>query len=427
MSHIAAPEAGPSQLTSAKRWTMLALLTLGVFIAFIDRTIISSAIADKGFVDFFKLSDIDRGWIGSAFFWSYAIVQLPMGWLVDRYGVKWPYTICFTLWCAATALTGLVSTFAAIFVMRLLVGVAESVVIPASYRWIRHNVPEEQRGTMVGIFAMGNKMGTAVGAPLAAWLITAYDWRMMFIVLGIAGIIWVIPWLTLAENDLLKGQALKDAKRSASSVPLSSILASPLVLGEMVLNFCYGYFTFFCMTWMPSYLSETRGLSLKDSALFTFFSFAGIALVAVLSGWAADRIIARGNDAPFVRKAFIICGFFGGCTIIFGLWADNLATALFWNITSLSFLGLVTANNLALSRLTLIPAPAVGLVTGVQQVATSLSGGFSASLTGWLKHVTGSYEAPIAVMIVFMLIGAAATWLLLRPEYAPKIKDLGAH
>ena len=216
-------------------------------------------------------------------------------------------------------------------------------------------------------------------------------------------------------------------KRSARhrTVSFWSIISSPLVLGEMVLNFCYGYFTFYCMTWMPSYLSETRGLSLKDSALFTFFSFAGIALVAVLAGWAADRIIARGKDATFVRKAFIIAGFIGGCTIMLGVRAETLQTALFWNVVSLSFLGLVTANNLALTRLTLIPAPAVGLVTGVQQVATSLSGGFSASVSGWLKHETGSYDAPMLVVLVFMLIGALATWLLIKPKYAPKARDLG--
>lgn len=426
MAQALAATARADLLPTGKRWVMLILLTLGVFIAFVDRTIISSAIADKEFIAYFQLSAIERGWIGSAFFWTYAIIQLPMGWVVDRYGVKWPYTACFVLWCLATALTGLATTFAAIILFRLFVGIAEGVVMPGSYRWIRHNVPEEHRGTAVGIFAMGNKLGTACGAPLAAWLIAAHDWRIMFVVLGAVGIFWLIPWLALAENDLPKKHEMAEAKRVAGSVSFKSIISSPLVLGEMVLNFCYGYFTFYAMTWMPSYLSETRGLSLQDSALFTFFSFVGIALVAVTSGWAADRIIARGHDATFVRKAFIIAGFLGGSTIMLGVRAETLDTALFWNIASLSFLGLVTANNLALARLTLIPAPAVGLVTGVQQVATSLSGGFSASISGWLKHETGSYDAPMMVVLVFMFVGALTTWLALKPEYAPKIKDEGA-
>lgn len=411
-------------LPPAKMWALLFLLTCGALIAFIDRTIISSALADKGFTAYFQLSDIERGWIGSAFFWSYAIVQLPLGWVVDRYGVKWPYAICFVLWCSATAATGLVNTLAALFMMRFLVGATEAVVIPASYRWIRQNAKESERGTAVGFFAMGNKFGTAIGAPLAAWLIMATDWRMMFFILGGVGLAWLVPWLLFARNDMPKKEEMAEVKRQAASIPLRNILTSPLVLGEMVLNFAYGYFTFYCMTWMPAYLVETRGLSLEQSGLFTFFSFAGIAIVAVLAGWAADRIIASGRDAVAVRKAFIMAGFLGGCTIIFGVRAETLGTALFWNIASLSFLGLVTANNLALSRLTLIPAPAIGLVTGVQQIATSLSGGFSASVSGWLKHISGGYDLPMLVIIVFLLIGVAATWLFMRPEYAPKIVEL---
>ncbi len=95
--------------------------------------------------------------------------------------------------------------------------------------------------------------------------------------------------------------------------------------------------------------------------------------------------------------------------------------ALFWNVLSLSLLGFTTANNLVLSRLTLIPREAIGLVTGVQQVATSLAGGVAASLSGWLLHVSNSYDLPMMVILVFLLIGAVATLTLFRPEWAPKV------
>jgi sugar phosphate permease len=98
--------------------------------------------------------------------------------------------------------------------------------------------------------------------------------------------------------------------------------------------------------------------------------------------------------------------------------------ALFWNVLSLSLLGMTTANNLVLSRLTLIPKQAIGLVTGVQQVATSLAGGVAASLSGWLLHVSGSYDLPMMVILVFLLIGALATLILFRPEWAPKVTEV---
>lgn len=405
----------------ATPWALLILLAIGVMIAFVDRTSISSALADAPFVQHFGMTSVDRGWVNSAFFWSYGLIQIPAGWIVDRYGVKTPYTICFILWCLATALTGFISTLFALILMRVIVGAAEAVVMPASYRWIRNNFREGQNGTAVGIFAMGNKFGPAIGAPIAAWLITAYDWRFMFIITGAVGLIWLVPWLLFVKNDLPHRKDMAEVRRKASAVTFASILASPLVWGTMVVNFCYGYFTFFCMTWMPSYLVEQRGLSLEKSGLFTFFSFAGIAVVAIIAGWSADRLIARGGDPVFVRKAFVIAGFVGACTVLLGAWAESLNVALFWNVFSLSFLGLATANNLALCRLTLIPKPAIGLVTGVQQVATSLAGGVAASLSGWLLHISGNYDLPMLVIFVFLIIGAVSTWLLLRPEWAPKM------
>ncbi|MEM5311111.1 MFS transporter [Paraburkholderia sp. JHI869] len=404
-------------------WGVLALLAIGVLTSFIDRTSISSVLADSHFIRHFSLTNVDRGWINSAFFWSYGLFQVPMGWVSDRYGVKWPYAICFALWCAATALMGAVTTLAGLVVMRLLVGIAEAIVIPASYRWIRNNFHESQSGLAVGILAMGNKFGPAIGAPVAAWFIVNYSWKAMFVATGLVGLLWLVPWLLLVRNDLPSRDSVRQADRSARTVSFGSILSSPVVWGGMITNFCYGYFTFYCMTWMPAYLVEQRGLSIGKSGIFTFFSFAGIAIVAAIAGWAADRIIARGANAILVRKAFIIAGFFGGCTVLLGAYANTLETALFWNVLSLSLLGLTTANNLVLSRLTLIPKQTVGLVTGVQQVATSLAGGVAASLSGWLLHVGKSYDLPMMVIFVFLLVGAAATAILYRPDWAPKISE----
>jgi len=406
---------------ATSRWTILGLLALGVLISFVDRTSISSALADHHFVREFNLSSVDRGWINAAFFWSYGLFQVPMGVVADRYGVKWPYAICFAAWCIATALMGAVTALAALVVMRLIIGMTEAIVIPASYRWIRNNFDESQTGLAVGLLAMGNKFGPAIGAPVGAWFIVHYSWNVMFVVTGAVGLLWLLPWLGLVKNDFPTRAQLAVNKKRASSVTFGSILSSPVVWGGMITNFCYGYFTFYCMSWMPAYLVEQRGLSLTKSGLYTFFSFAGIAIVAALAGWAADRIIARGHNPVFVRKAFVIAGFIGGCTVLLGAYAETLQMALFWNVLSLSLLGLATANNLALSRLTLIPKQAIGAVTGVQQVATSLAGGVAASLSGWLLSVSGSYDLPMLVIFVFLLVGAAATAILFRPEWAPKV------
>ena len=423
--HVPLAAAKERAATSATRlWGILGLLSIGVMIAYADRSSISAALANKTFTAHFEMSSLNRGWVGSAFFWSYAVAQIPLGWIVDRYGVKRPYAICLALWCAATAASGLMSTLAGLVIMRLIVGAAEGVVMPASYRWIRDHIPERHTGTAIGIFAMGNKIGTAIGAPVAAWLIIAYDWRLMFAVTGLLGLIWLVPWMLFVRNDLPKKEEMAAVRRRASSVSFGSIMSSPVVWGGIIVNFCYSYFVFYCMTWMPSYLVEQQGLSLENSGLYTFFSFAGIAIVAVLAGWAADRIIDRGGDPVKVRKAFIFTGFLGATTVMLGVYAQNLQWALFWNIFSLSCLGLASANNLALCKVTLIPPPAIGLVAGVQHVAAGLSGGFAASFSGWLLHVSGSYDLPMEVIVVFLVIGAAANFILLRPEWSPKVTEL---
>jgi hypothetical protein len=128
--------------------------------------------------------------------------------------------------------------------------------------------------------------------------------------------------------------------------------------------------------------------------------------VGGLGGGPLDR---RWRDAVLVRKSFIVAGFIGATTVLLGGYADSLQMALFWNVVSLSLLGLVTANNLALCKLTLIPKQAVGLNTGLQQVATSVAGGVSASLSGWLLHTSGSYQLPMKAIFIFLLLGAAST------------------
>ena len=406
---------------SANRWAILALLAIGAMIAYVDRTSMSSAIAAHAFKTQFRLSDVGRGWVNSAFFWSYALMQVPMGWVVDRYGVKRPYALSFFIWCIAAALTSMTTALGALILMRLIVGAAEAVVVPASYRWLRDNFREDQNGTSVGLYMLGTKAGPALGAPLAAWLIVSYNWRAMFAITGLVGLIWLVPWLLMVKNDAPVAKVTAASAQSPSSgISTGSILSSPMIWGTLIVAFCYNYFTFYCMTWMPAYLVEQRGLSLERSGLYTFFSFAGIACVALVSGWVADRLIRRGGNAVFIRKAFTIAGFLGACTIVLGAHTNSVSMALFWNVFSLSFVGLTTANNLALCRLTLVPAPVVGLVTGIQQVATSLAGITAPILSGWLLQATGSYEAPMQVIFVVLLIGALATAILLRPAWAPR-------
>ena len=405
--------------SAALRWSVIGLLSLGMIIAYVDRANISVALVLPEFKTLFQLSDKDRGTLNSAFFWSYAFLQIPAGWLVDRYGVKIPYAIGFLFWSVVSAGTALAGSLNQLLALRVLLGVGESVVTPASMRWIRFHFPERQRGFAVGMYMTGTKIGPAIGAPIAAWLIAKYDWRIMFLVLGLGCLVWLVPWLGLVRND---DRQIERAAIKASSAPAVSflrIMLSPVIWGTIIGTFCYMYFVYFCMTWMPAYFVERRGLSLGSMGLYTFFSFGGMATMAAVAGWAADRMIARGWRAVPVRKGFTIAGFLMASTEVIGALSDSVSVALFFAVFSLTGLGLATANYWALTQ-TLIPGGAIGRIVGIQNCAANLPGIIAPLVTGWLVQKTGSYDAPMQAIWVFLILGVAAYVFLVREKYAPR-------
>ncbi|CAN5266590.1 MFS transporter [soil metagenome] len=411
-----------SDYTVRRRWAIVVLLALASIVAYIDRVNLSVALIDVHFKTFFSLTNTDRGLANSAFFWSYAALQIPAGWLVDRYGSKRPIAVGFAVWSILTAATSLTTGFSMLFAIRMLLGVAEAVIHPASMRWIRFNFPEKQRGLAIGLFMSGSKFGPAIGAVAAAWLIESHGWRAMFLILGLGSLIWLIPWMFGVKNDRATGSVDQSAaaavQAAAEHVPMRRLFASPVLWGTIIGTFCYMYFVYFCMTWMPAYFNEARHLSLKSSSLYTTFSFAGMAIVSILGGWAADRLIARGIDAVLVRKAFTISGFLLATTVLIGALPVSLNVALFFSVLSLSGLGLATANYWALTQ-TLIPSGSIGRIVGIQNCAASLAGIVAPILTGWLVDVTGSFDAPIKAVSIFIAVGIAAYLFLVREKYAP--------
>ena len=170
----------------------------------------------------------------------------------------------FVLWSVASAATGLATSFAALFIFRMFLGVGEAGVNPAGMRWIRFNIPEEQRGLAVGIYQASAKIGLAVGVPVAGMLIAAFDWRAMFVILGIGCMLWLVPWMLLVRDDDRQIEAAQQKASGASPVPFARIMASPVIWGTVLGTFAYQYFLYFTMTWMPTYFVERRNLDLSS-------------------------------------------------------------------------------------------------------------------------------------------------------------------
>src|SRR5580704_782129 len=309
---------------NSNRWAIIGVLSAGMVIAYVSRAALSVPLAMPAFIHAFHLSLTGRGILNSAFFWTYAVLQIPAGFVVDRYGIKFPYFLGFAIWCLASACTALTQSIPQLVLVQVLLGVGQSVVVPASYRWIRHHFVERERGLAIALYMTGTKIGPAIGTPLAAFLIALYDWRVMFVLIGLGGLIWLVPWLMLVRNDDRQIEQAAVKKDGSKPVSFGRILASPVTWGTIIASFCYMYFVYFCMTWMPAYFMERRHLSLGKMGLYVFFSFGGMAIVATIAGWAADALIRRGNNPVTVRRCFTIVGFLVACTELIGSRATTL-------------------------------------------------------------------------------------------------------
>jgi MFS transporter, ACS family, D-galactonate transporter len=395
---------------TSKRWLVVALLTLGVIIAYTDR--INLSVALPQIRTSFPLTVEAAGILLSAFFWAYTLLQTPAGWVVDRFGLRWPYAVGLLLWSAVSAAAALAGSLRGLIALRILLGIGEAIVTPASIRYIRKNFAEHERGLPIGIFMSGTKYGPAIGAPIATYLVLAFGWRWMFVLNGALGLVWLVPWLLFVRDD-------SKSSRMEEQQPVSwgAIFATPVIWGTCLATFCYMYFVYFCMTWMPTYFKERYGLSLTASGWFTFLSFAGMGTIAILAGWAADRLIARGLNAVTVRKVFTIVGFVLAFSEVFAVFSDSRTLTLFLAVFSLSGLGLATANYWALTQ-TLTPASTSASVAGIQNTAANLAGIAAPWITGSLVQRTGNFNAPLIAIAFWLLVGIGCYLFLVRERYA---------
>ncbi len=400
---------------------VVGLLTLGMAIAYADRVNLSVAIADIGAA--LGLSAAQQGFALSAFFISYTVLQIPAGWMVDRYGIRRLYIVAFLLWSVASVATAFAGSFAWLCAIRMLLGLAEAVVVPASMRYIREHFDEEDRGMAVAVLMTGSKIGPALAFPLAASLAAAFGWRWMFVLSGVVPLLWLLPYSRwIPKNDPAAVTRQPSRQQDRNTLSMQDILASPATWGTVLGTFTYMYFFYFCLTWMPTYFQRQYGLSLEATGWYTGVSFAGMALMSVIGGKAADAMILRGYDPMTVRKAFTLGGLVLATTQTLSLVTDSTTAMLFFSAFGLCAMGLASANYWALTH-TLIPRSAVGTMVGFQNTAGSLAGVVAPWLTGWMIDVTGSHDTPISAIAVFLGLGVASYTILVRERFAPKVSS----
>jgi ACS family D-galactonate transporter-like MFS transporter len=378
---------------------VLLLLGLSVFINYIDRANLS--VAAPLLQDELGLSHAQLGLLLSAFFWTYACMQLLAGWLVDRFEVKWVLAIGFFVWSVATAFTGALHAFAALLVIRVVLGIGESVAYPAYAKIFANHCVESQRGFANSIVGAGQSLGPALGIFFGGTLVARFGWRPFFIVLGLASLLWLAPWLrwmprTAATGalDMKQGPGLAEIVRHRSS------------WGTWIGHFCANYFLYFLLTWLPSYLvGRERHFSTYDMARIGGATFLLAGLSSPICGWLSDRWISSGASVTRVRKTFMGVGMVcNGVFLVFCAAAPNGLLVVLLLLAGASF-GLVSSNLNAITQ-TLAGPHAVGRWMGAQNFVANLAGAVAPALTGFLVWRTREFYWPFLITSVIAWIGA---------------------
>jgi len=407
-------------LTNARRWSIVGLLFTASLINYFDRATISFALPLISTE--LHLGPEAKGVLLSAFFWSYALLQIPMGVLADRVNLRWLYAAAFTLWSVSQGLMGFATGLGTLIVFRMLLGIGEAIYLPGGSKIVSLLFRPAERGLPCGLFDAGTRTGLVIEGVLVPWMLVHYGWRASFSLVGFAALLWLIPWL-LTTPPNLHGRAdhgttsLRPGFRSA----LTALLTNRNLLGVCLTFFCFDYYWYFLVNWLPDYLVTARGLTILRAGIYAALPYFVFGASEPIGGWIADRLVRRGWTETRARKGVVTVAFFTGLLLIPAARVDapGVAVAL---IIGGCLVGLATGNLLVILQ-SCAPRGAVGLWTGVYNFIGNIAGILSPLITGFLIEKTGSYTPPFILAAGLIALGPIALWLIvtnLRDANSPE-------
>ncbi|AKP92188.1 MFS transporter [Achromobacter ruhlandii] len=416
-----------AQRPTRSRYLIMVMLFITVVINYLDRSNLS--IAAPALKDEFGLDTVHEGLILSAFGWTYAAMQIPGGWLVDRVSPRVLYAAALILWSAATFFMGFAGSFVILFVLRLAVGALEAPAYPINNRVVTTWFPEKERATAIGFYTSGQFVGLAFLTPVLAWLQHHYGWHMVFVSTGLLGIVWGVLWYLIyreprqfkganaAEIELIQqggGVVDLDKRVTEKKAPfnwndLGLVMSQRKLWGVYLGQFCLTSTLWFFLTWFPTYLVKYRGMDFIKSGFLASVPFLAAFIGVLCSGVLSDFLIRRGATVGLARKLPIILGLLISTSMIGANFTDSTPWVIFFLAVAFFGNGLASITWSLVSALA--PVRLLGLTGGVFNFVGNLSSICTPIVIGFL--VSKDSFAPAIVYVSSLALLGALSYILL--------------
>ncbi|UHH32073.1 MFS transporter [Pseudomonas veronii] len=413
-------------------WIAVFLFSLAM-INYMDR--IALSIAAKPISEEFHLTSVGMGYLFSSFIWSYALFLIPVGLLIDKFGVKRVGGFGIFIWSLATALTGAASSFASLLTVRLVMGAGESVSNPVGAKVIREWIPSTERGTITAIFNSGSYAGPAICSLVLAALVAAFGWRISFVIAGSIGFVWLlawyffygkpeqVSWLNEKERDLIVETRTAKGNKDADSKTfgLKQLLKTPTLWGLALAQGCNVYTQYLFLTWLPSYLQDARHLTIAKSGLFTAIPYAVAVVLCIGIGKLSDKYLKKGSGAASGKRRNVIAltMMIASCILLIPF-ADGISQLVV--IFSLTLAGIASTTSLNFTLLNdMLPSSGdVGRAMAFVVVGGNIFGMMAPVVTGYVISATGSYNWAFGIAGGLLVTGALVILSMTRKPMIPK-------
>lgn len=390
---------------------LIFLLGTAIFLNYVDRGALPiAAPLMKGELG---LSNQAYGWAVSAFFWVYAPVQLFAGWLCDRFSVYKLLAAGIVIWAASTLLTGFIGGFASLFVLRIMLGVGESLAFPGSCKIIARHVPPEKRGVANSALAMGIALGPAVGTLAGGLMVAHWGWRPMFFVFGALTLIWLLPW-----QNTVRTLSTTNFRDEGPRVHVFALLRKWPLWSMSIVHALGNYCFYFLLAWIPLYLTKSRGFTITQMTLLATLGYAFQGACAFGYGHFSDWWTRSGRNEAACRRGMMVASQTMAAAAILGLAYAHSAVEIGLLLCLAGAASASLSMNLYAVAQMFAGPRAAGTWVGVQNAFGNLSGIVGPIVTGIIVDRAGYGSA-------FVLTAAIAAFGALWWAFGvPKIEQV---